>query len=185
MQRHGRQALQTAPEEHAGRGGENGLRRRGGLRGQGRAGGIGQSQGQVGDHGQPHDQEGLDAAVADAVGQGGEPGGAGLQNEAERQKAARLLEEPRRQSAVEGVEPDISGNHLPQRAPEDHGVDRLLQPKDEEDEGPGSRQKGGPAPAPAAEGEHHPQGHQQGHEDDGDKDDDGRYWHGTFLHSVV
>ena len=157
----------------------------GGLRGQGRAGGIGQSQGQVGDHGQPHDQEGLDAAVADAVGQGGEPGGAGLQNEAERQKAARLLEEPRRQSAVEGVEQDVLLDGGSNGRAEDQVVQDGLQDHDEEDEGPGSRQKGGPAPAPAAEGEHHPQGHQQGHEDDGDKDDDGRYWHGTFLHSVV
>jgi len=58
---------------------------------------------------------------------------------------------------------------------EDQIVQDGLQDHGEKDKGPGSRQKGGPAPAPAAEGEHHSQRHQQGHEDDGDKDDDGRY----------
>lgn len=150
-------------------------RRCGGLRGQGRAGGIGQSQGQVGDHGQAHDQEGLDAAVADAVGQGGDPGGVGFQDEAEGQKAARLLEETRCQSAVEGVEQDVLPDGSSGGGTEDQIVQDGLQDHGEKDEGPGSRQKGGPGPATAAEGEHHPQGQQQGHEDDGDKDDDGRY----------
>ena len=133
----------------------------------------------------PSDPKSLNAAVADAVGQCGDPGGAGLQNETERQKAARLLKKSRRQSAVEGVEQDVLLDGGSGGGTEDQIVQDGLQDHGEEDEGPGSRQEGGPGPATAAEGEHHSQGHQQGHEDDGDKDDDGRYWHGTFLHSVV
>ena len=58
-------------------------RRRGRLLRQGRPGGVGQSKDQVGDHGQAHQQKCLNAAVADAVGQGCDPGGGPLQNEAE------------------------------------------------------------------------------------------------------
>lgn len=122
--------------------------------------------------------------MADAVGQGGDPGGMAFQNEAEGQETARLLEKSRRKAAVEAVEQDVPLDDRPGGRAEDQIVEDGLQNHGEKDEGPGARQKGGPGPAPAAEKEHDAQGQEQGHKGNGDENDDGGQWHGFPSCSV-